>query len=165
MARWTDSQMKAPITRRVQSARGPATRQSSVRYCDAAGRPLTTARARRVSPEAARTLDRGVALPVGPPAQPALRITRRGRIAVVLLTAALLLAVFSLGRASSHAAPGGARVERPTVVVQHGETLWALAKRAAPRTDPRITVERILMLNDMESVDEVRPGQQLVLPG
>lgn len=129
------------------------------RYCDASGRPARTqvvAVSRVSAPRAERSR---VTAP------PAMRLTRRGRVLIVLLAAAVLLAVFSLGRVSSRAADaGGTRAARPTVVLQSGETLWQVARRVSPKADPRVTVERILQLNDLKRADMVQPGQQLLLP-
>lgn len=93
-----------------------------------------------------------------------MRLTRRGRALLVVLVMALTLVVFSLGRATSHAADSGAPITRPTTVVQSGETLWQVARRVAPREDPRVTIERILKLNDLAGAHLVRAGQQLILP-
>src|SRR4051812_8354829 len=74
------------------------------------------------------------------------RLTRRGRAVIVLVVAGLLLAAFSLGRVSSTAStsgesPGAADLRH--VVVADGENLWAIAQRAVPGADPRVTVDRI----------------------
>lgn len=95
----------------------------------------------------------------------AVRLTRRGRVVVLLVLVTLLLAAFSLGRAATEAAPhrSGAASAAPQTVVKPGETLWAVAKRVAPGHDPRATVLRIQQLNDLEG-GLVRAGQLLVLP-
>ena len=61
-----------------------------------------------------------------------------------------------------------ARQERPappawTHVVQQGETLWQLAGQAAPRSDRRETVDRLVRANKLGSRG-IKPGQRLVLP-
>jgi hypothetical protein len=93
------------------------------------------------------------------------RLTRRGRVVVLLALVTLVFAAFSLGRVGSEAAP--TRDGRPAplaqTVVQPGETLWAVAKRVAPGHDPRGVIDRIADLNDLES-DSVRAGQLLLLP-
>jgi nucleoid-associated protein YgaU len=96
------------------------------------------------------------------PAAP-MKLTRRGRLLVTLLVTALLLVAFSVGRASSHAGDTPAS-PRATVVVQEGDTLWEIARRTSPEGDPRVTVSRILELNDLGSASSVRAGQQLTLP-
>ena len=90
------------------------------------------------------------------------RLTRRGRVVVVLLVlAALVLAGFTLGRVSSQAA-GPAR-PLPTVTVHAGETLWQIASRVAPQADRRALVLQIEALNHLRD-GRVVAGQQLRLP-
>ncbi|MCW2605849.1 MAG: hypothetical protein JWO60_542 [Frankiales bacterium] len=110
-----------------------------------------------------------VAVPLRVPAEtPArasgLRVTRRGRLVVVLTLVALLFAAFSLGRTGTQAAtttePSPAVVQ---TTVQPGETLWAVAKRVAPGTDPREVVQRLQRLNHLRG-SGLQAGQQLLLP-
>jgi hypothetical protein len=91
-----------------------------------------------------------------------LRLTRRGRIAVILLLAVVAGLVFSLGRVSAGASPVGARPVSTTV--RPGESLWSLAERTAPDRDPRDVVAALLAVNHLSEDDELRPGQVLVLP-
>ena len=94
------------------------------------------------------------------------RLTRRGRLTVLLVVAALLFTAFSLGRAASQAAgdpaPAAvARVEQTTVMP--GDTLWSVARRIAPENDPREVVAQIQALNKLTS-SNIQAGQQLLLP-
>ncbi|HWL37669.1 MAG TPA: LysM peptidoglycan-binding domain-containing protein [Frankiaceae bacterium] len=91
-----------------------------------------------------------------------LRLTRRGRLLLLLTFATLLLVAFSLGRTSADAGSSPA-VPRPVTVVQPGETLWAIARRVAPGTDPRATIARLTELNDL-GARPIVAGQRLVLP-
>jgi LysM repeat protein len=93
-----------------------------------------------------------------------MRLTRRGRLIVTLLIAGVLLVALSLARTATQAGSTPQRSTRPTVVVQSGDTLWDIARKAAPGADPRATVARILELNDLDSASSVRAGQQLTLP-
>ena len=95
------------------------------------------------------------------PQQAKLRLTRRGQIVLTLLVTGLLLAVFSLGRFSAGAS--GDPVPHRTVVVHSGDTLWSIAATAAPSADPRVTVEKIRLLNHLDG-GGVQVGQQLQLP-
>ena len=151
----------------------PATRPRPVRYADAVGRivaggqpaPASGTTKRRGS-AGRSTADAGAVDRTVAASGAGARLTRRGRVVVVLLVALLLTVGFSLGRVSSTATPdAGLRPPRPTVVVQPGETLWQIAQRAAPGADPRETVWRITELNDLGGNPTVRAGQQLVLPG
>ena len=91
-----------------------------------------------------------------------IRLTRRGRAVVLLGLLVLLLVAFGLGRASTADAGDAGRVARRHVVVRPGETLWGIARRVAPGTDPRATVARIERLNDLDA--PIQAGQRLVLP-
>lgn len=113
-------------------------------------RPRST-RSARPAPEAA------------PAPGSALRLTRRGRLVVLLVLATLLLVAFSLGRTSADAGSTRPAGPAPTTVVQPGETLWAIARRVAPDADPRATVARLNTLNDLGDRPIVA-GQRIVLP-
>jgi LysM repeat protein len=79
------------------------------------------------------------------------------------VTATLLVIAFSIGRASSSATNHAGRTNVQHAVVQPGDTLWVIARRAVPDADPRITVQRIVDLNGLTGTAVV-PGQQLALP-
>jgi LysM repeat protein len=49
------------------------------------------------------------------------------------------------------------------VVAEPGDTLWQIARRAAPGVDPRVTIGRIRDLNALPGVD-IRAGQRIALP-
>ena len=101
------------------------------------------------------------------------RLTPRGRlvlVAVATVAASLVLALLTLGPVfaqgqSSAAEPGGAGVApvSSTWVVQPGETLWVIAERIDPDTDPRETVARIVAMNDLPD-SSVLVGQELQIP-
>lgn len=102
--------------------------------------------------------------PAGGPSGGGLRLTRRGRIVVVLaMLAVLLVGGFTLGRASSQAAGPGAHRPLPTVTVAPGETLWQIAARVDPGADRRALVDQIEALNHLNG-DQIVAGQQLRLP-
>ena len=112
------------------------------------------------APRAAASPPRG--MPRARAARATVRLTRRGRTLLLLALVGLLLVAFSLGRTSADA--GSSRVvPRQTTVVQPGETLWSIARRVAPGTDPRVTVDRLTRLNDL-GARPIVPGQRLVLP-
>jgi LysM domain len=93
----------------------------------------------------------------------ALRLTRRGRLVLVLgVMSLLVLAGFTLGRGSSLAA-GRTASPQHHVVVEPGETLWSVAVRIAPHNDPRLVVADIESLNHLSSAS-VEPGQVLTVP-
>ena len=114
-------------------------------------------------PVAARPV---AARPVAARRRPAsrLRLTRRGRLLLLLLCAGLLLLAVSVGRAGSQAATAtgtGPALQQTTV--QPGETLWTVARRIAPQNDTRAVVEQIRRINHLPS-STLRAGQQLLLP-
>lgn len=147
----------------------PSDRTSGV----AARRPGPVRHARAARPVACPAVRAPVPRPVLVPQpvtapSPAPRVTHltaRGRLAAVLVLVLLLLAAFSLGRTvaeGSTTAPAPApQVEE--VVVQPGDTLWAIAQRVAPGQDPRPVIDRIRELNALPSA-ELQAGQQLLLP-
>jgi hypothetical protein len=92
------------------------------------------------------------------------RLTRRGRLVLLLLAVGILLASISVGRAGSQAATAtetGPALTQTTV--QQGETLWAVAQRIAPGNDPREVIAQIRRINHLPS-SSLRAGQQLLLP-
>lgn len=89
------------------------------------------------------------------------RITRRGRLLLVLLLAGLLFAAFSAGRVTSKAATGP--LPTRAVVVRPGESLWVLASRIDPVQDPRITVVQLERLNHLAGAALV-VGQTVLVP-
>ncbi|HEU5269531.1 MAG TPA: LysM peptidoglycan-binding domain-containing protein [Jatrophihabitans sp.] len=96
-----------------------------------------------------------------PPASRPLRLTRRGLAVAVLATlllAGMLLLVAGLSAPSPRSAP--AIPAGSTVVVQPGDTLWSIAQRAEPNSDPRLVVEQLRKANHLTSVT-LSPGQTL----
>ena len=94
------------------------------------------------------------------------RITRRGRLLLLALVAVLAFALVSLGQVAASAGPADSGTDEPvsaTWVVQPGETLWVIARRVDPQTDPRETVARIVAMNDLPS-SSVQAGQELQIP-
>ncbi|WP_158587994.1 LysM peptidoglycan-binding domain-containing protein [Actinomadura logoneensis] len=101
-----------------------------------------------------------------------MRLTRRGRVVVVVIAAAIVLfALWGAGalaaRAGSgdhrdHPVPDGRKVV--PVVVRSGDTLWGIAGRADPAADPRREVARIQELNGLPEGALVQPGQRLRVP-
>lgn len=92
-----------------------------------------------------------------------LRLTRRGRVVLVLLAMLLLAPMVTWGATAVASSPG-----EPTEVrvhaVQPGETLWGFAQEIArPGEDVRHAVSRLQELNEM-STGSVRVGELLLLP-
>jgi hypothetical protein len=92
------------------------------------------------------------------------RLTRRGRLSVVLSVLVLCAVGFSFGGGSTIRAASSVHHSRPAVVtVQTGESLWQLATRVAPHADPRLVVSEIERLNGLSGAT-VYAGQQLQVP-
>ena len=94
-----------------------------------------------------------------------LRLTRRGRIAV-LLAALLTMAVLVVALSPSTTATGeaGDPVPTQTVTVQPGDTLWKLATDANPNGDIRQTVDDIMRLNSLVSASGLQMGSEVAVP-
>jgi len=93
-----------------------------------------------------------------------LRLTRRGRFAVVFT---VLLA--ALGFFAMRGAPAASTVEvhhprTTTVIVSPGETVWDIANRVAPEADVRVTVSEIESLNSLSDPGTILVGQALTVP-
>ena len=96
--------------------------------------------------------------------QPQLRLTRRGRLVVLLALVAVAFAVFALlgGPAESTGTAHHARAA--TVVVEPGQTLWDIASEVAPGEDPRVVIDEIVDLNALTDPGAIRVGQPLYVP-
>lgn len=97
-----------------------------------------------------------------------IRVTRRGRLLLLVALAAVAFGLLSMGGGPAPAATEEpARTATAQVVVAAGDSLWSIARSAAPAADPRETIERIRELNpDLLDVPDgsLRPGQALVVP-
>ena len=111
-----------------------------------------------------------VRLPVASPRRVAedrhpapMHLTRRGRVAVILLALAVLLGgSLAATRAMAEGPTSAPEVQR--YVVAPGDTLWDLAVGVAkPGEDVREVVRDIETLNGMSSV-ALTAGQELLLP-
>jgi hypothetical protein len=92
-----------------------------------------------------------------------LRLTRRGRVVLVLL-AMLLVAPMATWGATAVASSPGEPTEVRVHAVQPGETLWGFARQVAePGEDVRHAVGRLQELNEMSS-GALRVGELLLLP-
>ncbi len=90
-----------------------------------------------------------------------LRLTRRGRVALLVLGVLAVVVAFSVGRVSATASPAG---PAPTAVVSAGDTLWSVAHRAEPGLDTRAAVAHLAALNGLDEDAPLRAGQVLALP-
>ena len=93
-----------------------------------------------------------------------LRLTRRGRVVVLLATllAVLVIGVF-LGTGSVASEQGGTPEPTRVVMVSQGETLWGIASEAAGDGSTREMVSRIERINALDTA-MVTAGQKLRIP-
>ena len=162
------STARVPVPRQV-SARPPAARTvaerpgvaQSSQACPPAARPQTARTGVARSPE---TRVR--------PARTRVRLTRRGRVVVAGLMTASMVLVAALawlaGTAKADAAGSGVPSSAVyhslrSVVVLPGQSLWSIATRYEPRSDPRNVIQEIIDLNALSGTS-VQPGQHLWLP-
>ena len=96
------------------------------------------------------------------PVQRPLRLTRRGRL-VLLVAAAVVGAVVAIALAMAVAAGSAASAADHAVTVQPGQTLSEIALREMPGLGMREAVARIQVANDLPS-SHVSAGQSLVIP-
>ena len=101
----------------------------------------------------------------GGPVRPApgLRLTARGRFAVVVVALGLAGAAV-VGTSSAVAQSPAAPVSVQSITVAPGQTLWQLARTVVrPGEDIRDVVARLVDLNGLESA-ELAVGQRVLLP-
>jgi nucleoid-associated protein YgaU len=87
---------------------------------------------------------------------------RRRRFAAALVVVTLV--AFASGPvANAVGLSGRPDANATTYVVRPGDTLWSIATRFRPGTDPRLVVDRIAHDNDLD-VGALVPGQQVTIP-
>jgi len=104
--------------------------------------------------------------------RPRSRLTRRGRIVLSTLVVAVILLVAVLAWLGGATRADAARSGPPSsavyrnlnsVIVQPGESLWAIAAQAEPGADPRGVIQEIIDLNALGGTS-IQPGQRLLVP-
>ena len=85
---------------------------------------------------------------------------RRRRTLALGVVALVTLGAGPVGHALR--ADAAARSSR-TVVVRPGDSLWEIARRLEPQTDPRAVVHAIASANPVDPAD-LQAGQRLVVP-
>ena len=91
--------------------------------------------------------------------------TRVRRRRLVALCAAIGLVGVLSGPVAHAMGVGGAQADktRRTYVVRSGDTLWSIATRFEPSTDPRVVIDAITSANGVDPGALV-PGRQLSIP-
>jgi nucleoid-associated protein YgaU len=144
----------APVPARRTAVRGGA-------VC-AQRAPLEADRPRAVAAPAARSARPAVAHRPAAPAPHRLRLTRRGRLVLVLLPAVLALSSAFVGVSAPFAQADPAARSR-SVVVRAGDSLWSIAERLAPSRDPRDVVAELEQVNHLPGA-VVLAGSRLSVP-
>ncbi|HMG29052.1 MAG TPA: LysM peptidoglycan-binding domain-containing protein [Jiangellaceae bacterium] len=92
------------------------------------------------------------------------RLSPRGRLVVALLWIVLAAAgAFAFLRPGAGSTEVG-QADTTTVVVEAGDTMWALARSLDTDADPRVVVDAIVELNGLRSGADIHPGDVLVVP-
>ncbi|HEU4513729.1 MAG TPA: LysM peptidoglycan-binding domain-containing protein [Nocardioidaceae bacterium] len=95
---------------------------------------------------------------------PSVRLTRRGRLTLLLVFVGLAFALFTVfGGQSAATGEAGEPVETTTVVVGEGDTLWGIASEVAEPGEVREMIHYIQELNALPSASLMR-GQELAVP-
>jgi hypothetical protein len=103
-------------------------------------------------------------------ATPRLRITRRGRLVLTTLVIGPLVTlgvvggvVAGLSATSAVATSSSASAEFDYLTINAGESLWQVAERIAPSSDPRDVIAEIVSLNQLPT-SSVEAGQRIAIP-
>ena len=107
--------------------------------------------------------------PVRPVSQPQtatrLRLTQRGRrVLIALVVIPIIVAAFfaSLNGGGADATNTAVSDSSLYVTVHFGESLWQIAERVAPNSDPRDVIADLQSYNHISS--DVEPGQRIAIP-
>lgn len=93
-----------------------------------------------------------------------MRLTRRGRLTLLVLLVGLAFALVNVfGNHSAATGEAGEPVETRTVVVGDGDTLWEIAADVAEPGETREMIHYIQELNALPSVSLQR-GQKIAVP-
>lgn len=101
---------------------------------------------------------------LAPTARPQLRLTRRGRVVVFLAaTALVLMAAVLLGATSVATDESGPATQTRVIMVDEGDTLWAIAADLADDGEVREMIDTIKRINALDSA-ALQAGQELHVP-
>lgn len=92
-----------------------------------------------------------------------LRLTRRGRVVVLMFLIIVTSTVGALLATASRASDPERSAPVVTTTVRPYDTLWSIASRSAPHRRPWVVVAEIRRLNDMPGTT-VHPGETLTVP-
>jgi hypothetical protein len=99
------------------------------------------------------------------PSAPHVRLTRRGKAAVLsVAVAAISVLAIMFGPSSTATDDIGAPAETTMVQVLPGHTLWEIAAAANPDGDIRSTVDEIIELNSLPNASALQMGSEIAVP-
>lgn len=100
-----------------------------------------------------------------PRPQAALRLTKRGRVVLLLVAGAVVLLMgITFGGSTAATGMSGTPAATHSVTVQAGQTLWQIAAEANPNGDIRQTVDEIMKLNSLPSAGGLQMGREIAVP-
>lgn len=99
-----------------------------------------------------------------PAPAPVVRLTQRGRVAVVATVLLAAGGAFTLRGAPAASTDVVHHAKTSTFVVSPGDTLWDIAESVTPHGDLRATVAQIEDLNSLSDPAAIRVGQPLLVP-
>ena len=98
-------------------------------------------------------------------ASTAVRLTRRGKMAVLTLAVvAISVLAIMFGPSSTATDQMGTPEQTTTVEVMPGHTLWQIAAAANPDGDIRATVDDIIELNALPNASALQMGSEIAVP-
>jgi len=106
-----------------------------------------------------------IAVRTARPAAAHVRLTRRGKAAVLALAiVAISILAIALGPSSTATNEIGTPQDTTTVKVLPGHTLWQIAAAANPDGDIRATVDEIVELNSLPNASALQMGSEIAVP-
>lgn len=92
------------------------------------------------------------------------RLTRRGRLVILLAVLAVAFVVFTSLGSPAVSTDQTHHATNEQIVVLPGQTLWDIAADIAPDQDTRTVIAEIVDLNALTSAGDIRAGQPLYIP-
>jgi hypothetical protein len=92
------------------------------------------------------------------------RLTRRGRVLLLVASLGLAFGAFTVVSDPAQSTHVTHHAAAEQVVVEPGQTLWDIAQQVAPGEDTRTVIAEIVDLNALASAGDIRAGQPLYVP-
>lgn len=100
---------------------------------------------------------------------PQYRLNSRGKLVIgtlaVLFTAVLFFLLGTIFSSVVQAAePSSPAIEYTVITIQPGDSLWNIATSYAPSEDPRVVIDLLLEINELDSAADLQAGGSLLVP-